>query len=58
MFFQDSVEAFANLRRAARAGGELRMIVWSGHADNPFMTVAQRSAAPVLPLPWSLEGAR
>ena len=25
--FQDSVEAFANLRRAARDGGELRMIV-------------------------------
>jgi len=51
MFFQDSVEAFANLRRAARDGGELRMIVWRGPADNPFMTVAQRAAAPVLPLP-------
>jgi hypothetical protein len=25
---QDSVEALANLRRAARDGGELRMIVW------------------------------
>lgn len=51
MFFQDSVEAFANLRRAARNGGELRLIVWRGPADNPFMTVAQRAAAPVLPLP-------
>jgi SAM-dependent methyltransferase len=51
MFFQDSVAAFANLRRAARDGGELRMIVWRDPADNPFMTVAQRAAAPVLPLP-------
>ena len=58
MFFQDSVEAFANLRRAARAGGEMRVIVWSGPADNPLMTVAQRSAAPVLPLPWSLDRSR
>ena len=37
---QDSVEALANLRRAARDGGELRMIVWRGPGDNPFMTVA------------------
>ncbi|MEO7271571.1 MAG: class I SAM-dependent methyltransferase [Vicinamibacterales bacterium] len=51
MFFQDSVAAFGNLRRAARDGGELRMIVWRGPADNPFMTVAQRAAAPVVPLP-------
>ena len=51
MFFQDSVEAFANLRRAAHDGGELRMIVWRGPADNPFMTVAERAAARVLPLP-------
>jgi SAM-dependent methyltransferase len=51
MFFQDPVEAFTNLRRAARHEGELRMIVWRDPADNPFMTVAQRAAAPVLALP-------
>jgi hypothetical protein len=52
MFFQDSVEAFANLRRAAYDRGELRMIVWRGPTENPlFMTVAQRAAAPVFPLP-------
>jgi len=51
MFFQDSVEAFANLRRASRDGAELRLIVWRGPADNPFMTVAERAATPVLPLP-------
>jgi SAM-dependent methyltransferase len=51
MFFQDPVEAFANLRRAAREGAELHMIVWRGAADNPFMTVAERAAALLLPLP-------
>ena len=51
MFFQDSVVAFANLRGAARDGGELRMIVWRDPADNPFMTVAQRASTPVLALP-------
>jgi len=57
MFFQDSVQAFANLRRAAREGGELQMIVWRSPADNPFMTVAQCAAAPVLPLPERQPGA-
>ena len=51
MFFQDSVAAFANLRRAARDGGQLRLIVWRGPADNPFMTVAASAAASVLALP-------
>jgi hypothetical protein len=36
------------LRRAARDGGELRMIVWRSPADNPFMTVAHG--------PWLAEG--
>ncbi|MDO0930957.1 class I SAM-dependent methyltransferase [Streptomyces sp. DG2A-72] len=49
MFFNDSVRAFANLRRAARDGGELRCIAWRGPAENPFMTTAERAAAPFLP---------
>jgi SAM-dependent methyltransferase len=49
MFFDDSVQAFANLRRAASAGAAARMIVWRSAADNPFMTVAERAAAPLLP---------
>jgi ubiquinone/menaquinone biosynthesis C-methylase UbiE len=48
MFFDDSVQAFENLRRAARAGGELRFIVWRGPEENPFMTAAERAAAPLL----------
>jgi ubiquinone/menaquinone biosynthesis C-methylase UbiE len=49
MFFEDSVRAFANLRRAARVGGALRCIVWRSAAENPFMTTAERAAAPLLP---------
>ncbi|MDP3859864.1 MAG: methyltransferase domain-containing protein [Stagnimonas sp.] len=49
MFFEDSVRAFANLRAAASPGAELRCIVWRGPAENPFMTTAERAAAPLLP---------
>jgi SAM-dependent methyltransferase len=49
MFFDDPVAAFANLRRAARSGGALRAIVWRAAAENPFMTTAERAAAPLLP---------
>ncbi|HMC56052.1 MAG: SAM-dependent methyltransferase [Gemmatimonadetes bacterium] len=49
MFFDDSVRAFANLRRAARAGAELRCVVWRSPDENPFMTTAERAAAPLLP---------
>ena len=49
MFFGDAVGAFANLRRAARPGAELRFIAWRGAAENPFMTTAERTAAPLLP---------
>jgi SAM-dependent methyltransferase len=49
MFFNDSVEAFRNLRRAARAGASLRLIVWRSADENPIMTTAERAAAPLLP---------
>ncbi|GAB3352797.1 class I SAM-dependent methyltransferase [Lysobacter tyrosinilyticus] len=49
MFFDDSVRAFANLRQAASEGAELRCIVWRSAAENPFMTTAERAAAPLLP---------
>jgi SAM-dependent methyltransferase len=49
MFFTDPVRAFANLRRAARDGGELCVIVWRSPSENPFMTTAERAAAPLLP---------
>lgn len=49
MFFDDFVEAFANLRRAAKTGGDLRFIAWRSADENPFMTTAERAAAPLLP---------
>ncbi|WP_198652815.1 class I SAM-dependent methyltransferase [Actinocorallia populi] len=49
MFFGDSVRAFTNLRHAAKDGARLRLIVWRGAEDNPFMTTAERAAAPLLP---------
>lgn len=49
MFFADPTEAFANLRRAATKDARLCFIAWRGAADNPFMTTAERAAAPLLP---------
>jgi SAM-dependent methyltransferase len=49
MFFDDSVRAFANLRRAARDDAGLRFIAWRSAVENPFMTTAERAAAPLLP---------
>ena len=49
MFFSDPVDAFANLRRAAKPGAALAMISWRSIEENPFMTVAERAAAPLLP---------
>jgi len=49
MFFSDPVAAFANLRHGARPGAGLAMISWRSITENPFMTVAERAAAPLLP---------
>jgi SAM-dependent methyltransferase len=49
MFFADPVQAFANLRRAAKDGAALRFVSWRSAAENPFMTTAERAAAPLLP---------
>ena len=49
MFFNDFVEAFANLRCAAKDGAGLRMAAWRSAEENPFMTLAERAVAPLLP---------
>ena len=49
MFFDDPVRAFTNLQQAAQKDAELALIAWRGAADNPFMTTAERAAAPLLP---------
>jgi SAM-dependent methyltransferase len=48
MFFNDPVQAFANMRRAA-TDAALHLIVWRSADENPFMTTAERAAAPLLP---------
>src|ERR1019366_3164307 len=50
MFFGDPVRAFANIRRAARQDARLRFFAWRAPAENPFLTEAERAAAPLLPL--------
>ncbi|MDQ0591595.1 class I SAM-dependent methyltransferase [Variovorax paradoxus] len=58
MFFDSPVQAFANLRHAAKDGAALRAIAWRSAAENPFMTTAERAAAPLLPnLPARKTGA-
>jgi SAM-dependent methyltransferase len=49
MFFENSVSAFTNLRHAATDDAELCLLAWRGPEDNPFMTTAERAAAPLLP---------
>jgi SAM-dependent methyltransferase len=49
MFFSDPVRAFGNLRSTVRDGAALRCVVWRGPEENPFMTTAERTAAPFLP---------
>ena len=49
MFFDDPVQAFANLRYAATPDADLRLLAWRSAAENPFMTTAERTAAPLLP---------
>lgn len=49
MFFEDPVRAFANLRRAAMEEASCRLVAWRSAAENPFMTAAERAAAPLLP---------
>lgn len=49
MFFDDPVEAFANIRRAAKPSARLTFIAWRSADENPFMTTAERTAMPLLP---------
>jgi SAM-dependent methyltransferase len=48
MFFDDPVAAFGNLRRAAAANAQLRLVVFRAISENPFMTTAERAAAPLV----------
>lgn len=48
MFFEDPVAAFANLHRATSTNGRLCLVVFRAISENPFMTTAERAAAPLV----------
>jgi len=49
MFFEDPAAAFARIRAAMMPAAPLAAIAWRAPAENPFMTCAERAAAPLLP---------
>lgn len=49
MFFDDPAAAFTRIRSAMTPGAPLAAIAWRSPAENPFMTCAERAAAPLLP---------
>jgi SAM-dependent methyltransferase len=51
MFFTNPIAAFTNLHRAARPGATLHLYAWRSPDENPFMTTAERAAAPLVTLP-------
>jgi len=57
MFFADPVQAFANLAAASAPGAGMCCVVWRSAAENPFMTTAERAAAPLLPTLQARKGA-
>lgn len=48
MFFNNPVEAFANLRRALIPGGRLAFVCWRAMAENPWVMVPLAAARPLL----------
>ncbi|MBX9931718.1 MAG: methyltransferase domain-containing protein [Methylobacterium sp.] len=51
MFFDDSVAAFANLRRALVPGGRLTFLCWRPLAENAWITVPRAVVLPLVPEP-------
>ncbi len=49
MFFDDSIEAFANLYECAAPNAELRFVCWRSPEENPFMCVAAEASKPLIP---------
>ena len=51
MFFDDSVAAFQNMRRALRPGGRLAMLCWRPAQDNAWVAVPRAAILQVVPVP-------
>lgn len=48
MFFDDPVEAFANVRGALRGGGRLSFVAWQSAANNPWISLPEAVTSPFL----------
>ena len=51
MFFSDPAAAFANLRSAVVAGGQLAFVCWQPVSENPWMTTPNRAAMSIIEFP-------
>ncbi|AWN45807.1 methyltransferase type 11 [Methylobacterium terrae] len=51
MFFDASLPAFANIRRALRPGGRLAFLCWRALPENPWVNVAREAVLSVVPAP-------
>jgi SAM-dependent methyltransferase len=51
MFFENPVAAFENIRRAAKAGGQLAFVCWRTEAENPTFTLGSDLLLARLPTP-------
>ena len=49
MFFGDPVQAFAHMRRAARAGARMAFVCWQPLTENPWIAVPMRAVLPHVP---------
>jgi SAM-dependent methyltransferase len=49
MFFNDSVSAFANIRRSLKPSGRLAFVCWRALAENAWMLAPLQAALPLLP---------
>ncbi|MFH6781178.1 MULTISPECIES: class I SAM-dependent methyltransferase [Methylobacterium] len=51
MFFEDSRQAFANIRRGLRPGGRLAALCWRALPENAWVNVARNAVLGVVPEP-------
>ena len=56
MFFEDPVAAFGNLKAASTSAGRLSFVCWQQPAQNPWMTVPNRTALEFVELPSRAPG--
>jgi SAM-dependent methyltransferase len=55
MFFENPVDAFANIRHALRPGGRIAFACWRSLAENPWFRVPRDAVLPLVPPPPALD---